>query len=150
MVRLSFAPQSVATPAVATPAVATPALFALFAFGLWGSLRISSLVGLDAWGRTVFKRAVWATWATWAALMLAHVWFWATEFELEGALIVPTLLLSTRWMPREASVWLAAFGALLSGVMMPQFFATVRRFGSSGQARESSNPGQLSNDSDPA
>ena len=101
-------------------------VFALFAFGLWGSLRISSLVRLDAWGRTVFKRAVRATWAIWATLMLAHVWFWTTEFELKGALVVPTLLLlSTRWMPREGSVWLAAFGALLSGLMMSPFFATI-------------------------
>jgi hypothetical protein len=54
------------------------------------------------------------------------VWFWTTEFELKGALVVPMLLLlSTRWMPREGSVWLAAFGALLSGLMMPPFFATI-------------------------
>ena len=101
-------------------------VFALFALGLWGPLRISNLAGLDAWGRTVFKRAVRATWAIWAALTLAHVWFWCTEFELKGALIVPILLLlATRWMPREASVWLAVFGALLSGVMMPACFAAI-------------------------
>jgi len=101
-------------------------VFALFAFGLWSSLRIESLLRLDAWGRTVFQRVVRATWAILAALTLSHVWFWATEFELERALIVPViLLLSTRWMPRESSVWLAVAGALLSGVLMPPFLATI-------------------------
>ncbi|HEY3252687.1 MAG TPA: hypothetical protein VGJ91_02025 [Polyangiaceae bacterium] len=101
-------------------------LFGLLAFGFWGSPRISSLVVLDGWGRTVLKRAVHATWAIWAVLTLAHVWFWASEFELECALIVPVaLLLSTRWMPRESSVGLAVVGALCCGFMMPPWFATV-------------------------
>ena len=101
-------------------------VFALFASGIWGSLRIKSLVELDVWGRTVLQRAVRATWAILAALTLAHVWFWTTEFELKRALIVPVLLLlATRWMPRESSVWLAVGGALLSGMMMPPFFATI-------------------------
>lgn len=101
-------------------------VFALFAYGLWGSFRISSLVALDEWGRTVFKRTVRATWAIWAVLTLSHVWFWVGEFELRGALVVPLLLLlSTRWMPRESSVWLAIAGALSSGLMMPELFATI-------------------------
>ncbi|HWZ89380.1 MAG TPA: hypothetical protein VNW92_11040, partial [Polyangiaceae bacterium] len=101
-------------------------VFLLFASGIWGSLRIKSLVGLDLWGRTVLQRAVRATWAIWAALTLSHVWFWTTEFELKRALIIPVLLLlSTRWMPRESSVWLAVAGALLSGLTMPPFFATI-------------------------
>jgi hypothetical protein len=101
-------------------------LFGLFAFGLWGSPRITSLVRLDAWGRTVFKRTVYATWAIWAVLTLAHAWFWASEFGLRSALVVPAvLLLSTRWMPRESSAWLAVAGALLCGILMPGFFATI-------------------------
>jgi hypothetical protein len=101
-------------------------VFALFAYGIWGSLRIKSLVRLDLWGRTVLQRAVRTTWAILVALTLSHVWFWTTEFELKRALIVPVLLLlSTRWMPRESSVWLAVAGALLSGMMMPPFFATI-------------------------
>lgn len=101
-------------------------VFALFACGIWGSLRIESRVGLDDWGRTVLRRVVRATWAILAALTLAHVWFWAAEFELERALIVPVLLLlSTRWMSRESSVWLAVASALLSGLKMPAFFATI-------------------------
>ena len=101
-------------------------VFALFAFGLWSSLRITSLLRLDAWGRTVFERALRAMWVILAVLTLSHVWFWATEFELKRALIVPMiLLLSTRWMPRESSVWLAVIGALLSGILMPPFLATI-------------------------
>jgi hypothetical protein len=89
-------------------------------------LRITSSLTLDAWGRTVFKRAVRGTWAIWAVLTLSHVWFWADEFDLRGALCVPLLLLlSTRWMPRESSVWLAVAGALLAGCMMPAFFVTI-------------------------
>ncbi|HKO48664.1 MAG TPA: hypothetical protein VJV79_13125 [Polyangiaceae bacterium] len=101
-------------------------LFALFALGFWGSFRITSLVGLDDWGRTVMKRTVSATWAIWAVLTLGHAWFWASEFELRSTLIVPVaLLLSTRWMPRESSAWLAVAGALLCGILMPPFFATI-------------------------
>ena len=74
----------------------------------------------------MLQRTVRAMWAILATLTLSHVWFWTTEFELERALIVPVLLLlSTRWMPRESSVWLAVAGALLSGMMMPPFFATI-------------------------
>jgi len=101
-------------------------VFVLFACGFWGSLRVTSLVELDAWGRKVLRRSVRATWAIWAALTLAHVWFWASEFELELGLVVPVaLLLSTRWMPRESSAWLAVVGALFSGFMMPQYLAPI-------------------------
>ena len=101
-------------------------VFALFACGIWGSLRIESLVGLNAWGRTVLRRAGRATWAILAALTLAHAWFWTSEFELQRGLIVPVLLLlATRWTSRESSVWLAVAGALLSGLMMRPFFATI-------------------------
>ena len=61
-----------------------------------------------------------------AVLTLCHVWFWSSEFELRSSLSLPVLLLlSTRWMPREVSVWLAAAGALLCGILMPPFFATI-------------------------
>lgn len=101
-------------------------VFALFAFGLWGAPEITSRVSLDLWAQTVLRRTVRATWAILALLTLSHVWFWASEFELERALILPVLLLlSTRWMPRTSSVWLAVAGALLSGLLMPAFFATI-------------------------
>jgi len=101
-------------------------LFALFASGLWSSPRITSSLPLDAWGSTVLKRAVRATWALWATLTLAHVWFWSSEFELRRGLFVPVaLLLSTRFMPRESSVYLAVAGALLCGILMPPFLFTI-------------------------
>jgi len=101
-------------------------VFALFAFALWGGPRVTSLVRLDAWGRTVLKRTTRAIWAILAILTLCHVWFWSSEFELKSSLSLPVLLLlSTRWMPREVSVWLAAAGALLCGILMPPFFATI-------------------------
>jgi len=101
-------------------------VFALFAFGLWSPPRITTRIGLDLWAQTVLKRTVRATWAILAVLTLCHVWFWANEFGLERALIIPVLLLlSTRWMPRASSVWVAVAGALLSGLLMPTFFATI-------------------------
>ncbi len=46
--------------------------------------------------------------------------------DLAYSVIIPILLLlATRWMPRESSVWLAVAGALLSGLMMPAFFTTI-------------------------
>jgi len=101
-------------------------VFGLFAFGLWGAPRITSLLALDGWGKTVLKRAVRAIWSIFFVLTLSHVWFWTTEFELRATLIVPVLLLlSTRWMSRESRVWLAVAVALAIGLMMPTFFATI-------------------------
>lgn len=106
--------------------VSMRALTSEFAFGLWSSPQITTRIGLDLWAQTVLKRTVRATWAILAVLTLCHVWFWACEFELERALIIPVLLLlSTRWMPRTSSVWVAVAGALLSGILMPTFFATI-------------------------
>lgn len=101
-------------------------VFALFALGLWSSPRITTRLGLDLWAQTVLNRTIRATWSIFAALTLCHVWFWASEFELKHALIIPLLLLlSTRWMPRASSVWFAVAAALLSGILMPAFFATI-------------------------
>jgi len=101
-------------------------IFALFVWSLWGSPRITSVVALDAWAQRVLKRSVRAIWGICAALTIAHVWFWSSEFELRYGLAVPiTLLLSTRWMPRESSAWLAVAAALLCGFMMPPLLATV-------------------------
>lgn len=106
--------------------VVTIWLFALFAGGLWGSCRVTSRVALDPWAQTVFERVVRATWAIWAILTLSHVWFWADEFGLKLAALVPaTLLLLTRWSRRELHVWIGLVGALLLGRVMPHLFATT-------------------------
>ena len=123
---LLFPPLLRQTSAVSGTSLVALWVFALLAFGFWAVPRVTSLVPLDAWGRTVLKRAVRVTWALWATLTLAHAWFWTSEFELRRGLIVPVcLLLSTRWMPRESSVWLAVAGALLCGFLMPPFLATI-------------------------
>ena len=123
---LAFPPFLRRVDAVTMSSLVAVWVFLLFAFGFWGSLRVTSLVELNAWGRKVLRRSVRVTWAIWAALTLAHVWFWASEFELRLGLIAPVaLLLSTRWMPRESSVWLAVAGALFCGFMMPAFLPTI-------------------------
>jgi len=101
-------------------------VFALFAAALWTNQHITSRVELDAWAQKVFTRTLGATWAIWSLLLLSHVWFWSDEFQLKTALFVPVLLLvSTRWLRREALVWLVTASALLLGLLMPEFFATI-------------------------
>ncbi len=102
-------------------------VFSLFAAGLWTSRAVTSAVELDAWGRTVLARAVRAAWAMWAALALMHVIFWCVAYQISALVLLPVaLLLATRWMRREASVWAAATGTLLlAGWTMPASLSSV-------------------------
>jgi hypothetical protein len=99
----------------ATSASALAALwaYALFAAGLWTPRTVTSAKPLDGWGRTVLARSLKTTWALWTVLAVGHLGVWCFEYTLSGKAFVPVLLLlATRWMRREASVWCAAVGAL--------------------------------------
>ena len=86
--------------------------YALFAAGLWTPRAVTSADPLDGWGRTVLARSLKATWALWTVLAVGHL-FWCFESRLSARAFAPVLLLlATRWMRREASVWCAALGAL--------------------------------------
>jgi hypothetical protein len=102
-------------------------VFALFAAGLWSSRAVTSAVDLDAWGRTVLARTVKATWAIWAVLALIHVVFWCVAYQVSPLVLLPVaLLLATRWMDREATVWGAVTGTLLFvGWGMPGAMSSV-------------------------
>jgi hypothetical protein len=102
-------------------------IFALFAAGLWTSRAVTSLVELDAWGRTVLARVVKATWLMWATLALIHVVFWCVAYQVSPVVLLPVaLLLATRWMHGEAAVWAATTGTLLFvGWMMPGSMSSV-------------------------
>jgi hypothetical protein len=102
-------------------------VFSLFAAGLWTSRAVTSAVELDAWGRTVLARAVRASWAMWATLALIHVIFWCVAYQISALVLLPVaLLLATRWMRHEASVWAAATGTLLlAGGTMPGSLSSV-------------------------
>ena len=102
-------------------------VFSLFAAGLWTSREVTSKVRLDAWGRTVLARVLRATWLMWATIALLHVLFWCVAYQVSALVLLPVaLLLATRWMAREASVWLAATGTLLLvGWTMPGAMSSV-------------------------
>jgi hypothetical protein len=102
-------------------------VFSVFAAGLWTSRAVTSTVELDAWGRTVLARVVKATWLMWAALALLHLVFWCVAYQVSALVLLPVaLLLSTRWMLREAAVWCAATGTLLLvGWVMPGSMSSV-------------------------
>jgi hypothetical protein len=57
----------------------------------------------------------------WATLALLHVVFWCAAYQVSALVLLPVgLLLATRWMRLEASVWLTTTGTLLLvGWMMP-------------------------------
>jgi hypothetical protein len=80
---------------------------------------------LDSWGRTVLRRSVRATWALWALLTVYRVDFWADEFDLDLGLLMPAaMLLTTRWLRREASIWCCVAATLLFVIWsMPGFFS---------------------------
>ena len=105
---LGVVPASTMTPIVALW------LFSLFAAALWSRRHVKSVVPLDAWGRTVKRRALGATWAAWTLLLLVHVHFWYTEHRFGVGWLLPmVLLLSTRWVRRELLVWGLVSGTLL-------------------------------------
>lgn len=102
-------------------------VFALFAGGLFSSREITSKVSLDAWGQTVFARTKKAIWILWATLFTLHVLFWSSELRVSSGVLVPVaLLLATRWMRGEASVWAATASALFyTGVSEPGSLSVV-------------------------
>ncbi len=113
-VGLGVAPHVMARGDAATSSVlVTVWLFALACIALWTSRKVESTAALDAWGETVLRRAVRGTWVAWTVLLLFHVAFWRDEAALSLPLLLPALLLlSTRFMRREASVFAAISVAL--------------------------------------
>jgi hypothetical protein len=102
-------------------------LFALFALGLWTPRRVSSSEQLDEWGRTVLARSLRAAWILWAVLLLFHVDFWAGEYGLTRGVVLPvSMLLATRWLRRELSVWCLVGATLFwAGLVLPQCFSAI-------------------------
>jgi hypothetical protein len=102
-------------------------LFALFASALWSSRLVSSLVELTNWGHTVLQRALTATWFLWGALVLGHVLFWSSEYDLQLTILWPVgLLLTTRRLRSELATWCMVCGTLLiTRVSMPSFFWAI-------------------------
>jgi len=99
-------------------------LFSLFALALWTHRRVESRVDLDDWGKTVLRRSLRASWLVWAVLLSMHLAFWSREFGFELPGVLPcALLLATRWMRRELSVWGAVASTLYltAHVAMPLF-----------------------------
>jgi hypothetical protein len=105
-------------------------LFALFAWALSSSRRISSVVALDDWRHTVLRRTSTAVWCMWALAIILHVCFWADEFGLKLGVLLPlVLLLRTRWARQEREVWLCAASAFAVGGLMAEQFSTVAAMG---------------------
>jgi hypothetical protein len=101
--------------ATSKEAVVSGWIFALLAALLWGRRGATSKVPLDAWQRKVLSRSLLATWTMWATLAMLHVAFWAEEFHVRLHLLIPAaMLLSTRWMKREQTVWSTALGTLVA------------------------------------
>jgi hypothetical protein len=83
--------------------------------GVWTSRAVESAVGFDVRGR----RAIRATWMLWAALALGHVLYWWAEHGVRLVGLVPIgVLLATRWLRRERSVWALALGVLAFTVVL--------------------------------
>lgn len=83
-------------------------VFAVFAAGLWSTRAIHSVTPLGEWALTVARRSLRGIWLGWAGMLLVHVLFWNSEHGrvLDVGVLVPVgLLLSTRWLPRERTVW---------------------------------------------
>ncbi|HWB76782.1 MAG TPA: hypothetical protein VG755_17570 [Nannocystaceae bacterium] len=102
-------------------------IFATFAAGLWSSRRIHSVAALAAWPLLVARRSVRAVWLGWAAMLLVHVLFWVSEHGrvIDISVLWPVgLLLATRMLRREASLWLWGAGTLGAvAVALPQLMA---------------------------
>lgn len=102
-------------------------IFATFAAGLWSSRRIHSVAALAAWPLLVARRSVRAVWIGWAAMMLVHVLFWVSEHSrvIDVTVLLPVgLLLRTRALRREISVWLWVVGTLGAiAIALPQLMA---------------------------
>lgn len=99
------------------------AVFALGALGLWTTREVRSAVGFDVRG----VRSIRATWLVWSALALGHVLFWSSAFGVRVVALAPVaLLLATRFVEHERSVWaLVAFAMISAGVVAPPLFPLV-------------------------
>lgn len=81
-------------------------VFAVLAAGLWTARHVTSREPLDPWGRTVFSRVTRSIWALWATLFVGHVLFWCWDLGISPRSLLPVcVLLATRFVRREASVW---------------------------------------------
>ncbi|MCA9707529.1 MAG: hypothetical protein KDK70_16875, partial [Myxococcales bacterium] len=103
-------------------------LFAVFAAGLWSSRRVESRVPLDDWGHTVARRSLRAVWLGWGGMVLVHASFWVSQHpSLDTTALLPTgVLLATRWMRRESSVWITVLATLgMAGAVHPALLSLL-------------------------
>ncbi|HEU4412983.1 MAG TPA: hypothetical protein VFS43_47515 [Polyangiaceae bacterium] len=86
-------------------------LFALVA--LRGSAVITSAEALDAWGRTVLRRAVRVAWCLLGALAVFHVVFWSVQGRLDLMTVVPVgALVAAHRARTERQAWAAVLATL--------------------------------------
>ncbi len=84
-------------------------VFALAATALWMPRTIESAVGYDVRG----LRAIRGTWAMWGAAALGHVVYTSVWLHVDLLVLAPiAVLLGTRFVLRERSVWIACGCAL--------------------------------------
>ncbi|MEZ4438568.1 MAG: hypothetical protein R3B72_05740 [Polyangiaceae bacterium] len=89
-------------------------LFAVIGAGAWSERRVTSTVELDGWGEVVLRRATTAIWALWSSAFVAHALFAASEHRVEiGGMLPIALLLATRLLRRELTVWATVALSLL-------------------------------------
>jgi hypothetical protein len=87
--------------------IAACAIFFVAAAGLWTSRTIESRHALDAWGRTVLRRATLAVWSIWAALFVMHIGFLFSQRAMDATALAPLpFILATRFVRREIFVWM--------------------------------------------
>jgi hypothetical protein len=92
-------------------------LFATPAAALWTTRRLRETTPLDAWGRTVKRRALVATWGIWASLGLAHATCWLASYHLSPWVFAVALAaLATRAIRTELGVvaWLGSMLAVVA------------------------------------
>jgi hypothetical protein len=100
------------------------ALVAVWCFALGALYRrggVESLEELTEWGRTVLARATRAAWLLSAAVVAAHVLFWAKDHAIDlSSVLVVAPLLCARAIRREARMWPVVVGALaFVGLALP-------------------------------
>jgi hypothetical protein len=87
--------------------IASSALFLVLASGLWTSRAIESRRALDEWGHTVLRRGTLAVWSILTAAFVVHAAFLFSQRTMDAYALVPLpFVLATRFVRREAYVWL--------------------------------------------
>lgn len=83
--------------------------------------RLACLAPLDAWGKTVLRRATRATWAIWSGFYLAHLVAWASIFDVSWTPLhlVPVFVLMAFRIEEEAVVWAAGALAVALAMTVP-------------------------------